>query len=231
MMPRGALICFMGIDGSGKTTQARLLVDRLAARGVKTMYTWSRGEVLTIRRLFLSVGRRALGTSTRQITHDQTSYREYQSRKSRLMSNPLVRTLWSVMTYAEHIVQINTDIRRRVRDGYWVVCDRYQWDTLIDLAVLNRKSPSWLVNGFNTFMWKLIPRPAMTFLIDIPADEAMRRKDDIPSLDYVQKRRDHYQYLAGRASLKVIDGCRDVAAIHGEIVNILETFMEGQAGL
>jgi thymidylate kinase len=227
MKPRGTLICFIGIDGSGKTTQAKLLLDWLASGGIRSTYTWSRGEVLAIRRIFLFMGRRALGTSTREITNDQGSYRTYQSRKSKLMGNPLVRTLWSVMTYAEHLAQINLDIRRQLGAGYWVVCDRYQWDTLIDLAVLNHKSSGWLVNGFNRFMWKLIPSPAITFFIDIPAEEAMRRKDDIPSLDYVQVRRDHYQFLAARDSLRTINGCQEPAAIHREIVSIVEGCMEG----
>ncbi len=228
MKPRGVLVCFTGIDGSGKTTQAKLLVDWLASKDVRVMYTWSRGEVLAIRRIFLFMGRSALGTSTRAITNDQTSYRKYQSRKSRLMRNPLVRTLWSVMTYAEHLVQINLDIRRQIRAGYWVVCDRYQWDTLIDLAVLNNKRPEWLMNSFNRIMWRLIPRPALTFFIDIPAEEAMRRKDDIPSLDYVQVRREHYQYIAARDAMRTVDGCQDPAAIHREITSAVEDYRERQ---
>lgn len=226
MKQSGRLICFTGIDGSGKTTQAKLLVDWLASQGIKTTYTWSRGEVLAIRRIFLSMGRRALGTSTREIASDQASYRKYQSRKSRLMGNALVRTLWSVMTYVEHLVQINLDIRRQLQDGFWVVCDRYQWDTLIDLAVLNNKDSEWLVNGFNRFTWRLIPRPAITFLIDIPPEEAMRRKDDIPSLEYVQKRRAHYLHVAETGSFTVVDGCMDAATIHREICRTMDHYRE-----
>lgn len=228
MTQQGMLICFIGIDGSGKTTQAKLLADELAGRGVKSMYTWSRGEVLAIRRIFLSMGRRALGTSTREIASDQTSYHAYQSRKSRLMQNSLVRILWSVMTYLEHLVQINKDIRKKVQDGYCVVCDRYQWDTLIDLAVLNHKDSAWLVNRFNRFMWRLIPKPAITFFVDIPPEEAMKRKDDIPSLDYVQKRAEHYRYLSKFDSFTVVDGCREVVTLQREISNAVRDRLEGQ---
>jgi dTMP kinase len=228
MTQKGLLICFVGIDGSGKTTQAKLLVDWLASQGVKSMYTWSRGEVLAIRRVFLSLGRRALGTSTREIASDRTSYHAYQSRKSRLMRNSLVRVLWSAMTYLEHLVQINKDIRTKVREEYCVVCDRYQWDTLIDLAVLNNKDSAWLANGFNRFMWMLIPKPAITFFVDIPPEEAMKRKDDIPSLDYVQKRAEHYRYLSKFDLFIVVDGCRDVVTLQGEIIDAVKHHLEGQ---
>lgn len=227
MTQRALLICFTGIDGSGKTTQAELLVDWLASRGVKSMYVWSRGEVRTIRNILLFMGRRALGTSAREIASDKKSYREYQSRKSNLMGNSLVRILWSAMTYVEHLMQINLDIRRNIQDGCVVVCDRYLWDSIVDLAVLNNKDPEWLSSGLNRLMWKFIPRPTITFSIDIPPEEAIKRKNDIPSYEYVRKRVELYRYLAKCYSLKVINGHRDVAAIQNQIIDTVKNYIEG----
>jgi thymidylate kinase len=225
-MRRPALLfCFTGIDGSGKTTQAKLLVDWLASKGVKSIYAWSRGEVRAIRGLLLFLGRRALGTSERDISRDGKSYREYQSRKSKLMERSPVRTLWSAMTYAEHLIQINRDIRRKLRAGYVVVCDRYLWDSTIDMAVLNNKAPEWLSNRLNRFMWKLVPRPAITFFVDIPAEEALKRKGDIPSHEYVRKRAECYRYLAKCHALTAIDGCRDVATIQNEIIDTVTPYI------
>jgi thymidylate kinase len=225
MTQRALLVCFTGIDGSGKTTQAKLLVDWLESQGVKSTYVWSRGEVRAIRSLLLFMGRRALGTSAREISSDGKSYREYQSRKSRLMENSMVRTLWSAMTYVEHLFQINLDIRRKMQDEFVVVCDRYQWDSSVDMAVLNKKDPEWLSSRLNRFMWKLVPRPAITFFIDIPPEEAIRRKNDIPSCDYVEKRAECYRYLAKCHAMTVIDGCGEVAAIQNEIKNTVKHYI------
>jgi tRNA uridine 5-carbamoylmethylation protein Kti12 len=96
MTQRALLICFTGIDGSGKTTQAKLLDRLVGSKGVKSIYVWSRGEVLTIRRYFFPWEGRALGTSAREIAMIKILMSEYQSRKSRLMGNLLVRMLWSV---------------------------------------------------------------------------------------------------------------------------------------
>ena len=228
MMQNSLLICFIGIDGSGKTTQAKLLLDWLESRGIKSMYVWSRGEVLTIRRIFLFMGRRALGTSGREIASDKKAYGEYQSRKSKLMENSLVRIVWSAMTYAEHLIQINLDIRRKMRDGWVVVCDRYLWDSSVDIATLNSKNPEWLSGWFNRFMWKFIPKPTITFFIDVPPEEAMKRKNDIPSVDYVRKRAEHYRYLAKYNSLTVINGCEDSAAIQNKIIYMVNKYIEGK---
>jgi thymidylate kinase len=226
MIQDGLLICFTGIDGSGKTTQAHLLLDWLESRGVKSMYVWSRGEVLTIRRIFLFMGRRALGTSGHEIARDKKTYSEYQTRKSKLMEKSIVRIFWSAMTYVEHLIQINLDIRRKMRDGCVVVCDRYLWDSSVDMATLNNKNSQWLSGRLNSFMWKFIPKPTITFFIDIPPEEAMKRKNDIPTIDYVKRRAEHYRYLAKCNSLTVINGCEDAAAIQNEIINTVKNYIE-----
>lgn len=220
------LICFTGIDGSGKTTQAKLLVDWLASIGVKSMYVWSRGAVRTIRSILLFIGRSALGTSAAEITNNKRSYNEYQSRKSKLLENPFVRTMWSVMTYFEHLVQINLDIRRNMRDRNVVVCDRYIWDSTIDLAVLNHKAPEWLMGGLNRFMRKLIPWPNLTVFLDIPPEEAMKRKNDIPSYEYIRQRVDLYRYFAECNALSAINGCEDVNEIQNRIKHMVMANME-----
>jgi thymidylate kinase len=226
MTQRALLICFTGIDGSGKTTQAKLLVDWLVSKGVKSRYMWSRGEVLTIRKIFLFLGRKALGTSAREIANDQNSYSEYQNRKTRLMGNLLVRWLWSTMVRIEHIAQINRDIRPKIQDSYVIVCDRYLWDSSVDLAALNNKDPKWLLSGLNRLLWKFIPQPTITFFIDIPPGEALQRKNDIPSYEYVRKRTELYRYLAKRNSLTVINGCEDAAIIQDKIKNTIINYLE-----
>ncbi len=218
-------ICFTGIDGSGKTTQALLLEKWLAARGLQSRYVWSRAEVLGMRSIFLFLGRRALGTSAREIFSDPATHRKYQSRKSDLMKNPLVRTLWSAMQRIEHLVQINRDIRRNMQNGNVIVCDRYLWDSTIDLAVLHEKPPEWLYSRLNTFMWRFVPRPTITFFMDLPPAEAMKRKNDIPSLDDVSQRSQLYRYLAGREPFTVIDGCEEAAAIHNKIADKVESYL------
>ncbi len=222
MKHRGFLTCFVGVDGSGKTTQAKLLVNWLESQGIESAYVWSRGEVRAVRSILLFMGRSALGTSTRTIAKDKKSYSEYQSRKARLLENPVVRMLWSAMTHVEHVTQINLEIRQRIRDGKVLVCDRYLWDSSIDLAVLNNRTPEWLSGGLNTLMWKLVPKPTLTFYIDVPPEEALKRKNDIPSLDYVTKRAAFYRHLASCNSWTVIDGREEVAAIHAKIKGLVK---------
>ncbi len=225
-MSRGRLICLTGIDGSGKTTQAKRLVEWLQANGVKSVYVWSRGEE-KIGKIFIFLGRKAIGTSKKEIDNNAIAYQEYQSRKSRLFRNPLVRFAWSSMVRAEHLWQISQSVRQYLNQGYLVVCDRYIWDSTIDLALSLNEGPQWLGGRMNQITWALAPKPAAAFLIDIPAEEAMRRKDDIPSLDYVQRRVDYYRFLSKNQRMVVIDGCDGLENIHTAIIRAVEKQVRG----
>jgi dTMP kinase len=57
-MPRPRLISVVGIDGSGKTTQARALAARLVARGVPAVYFENPGGRPVIDRIARRLGRR-----------------------------------------------------------------------------------------------------------------------------------------------------------------------------
>ncbi len=209
----GLLICLVGIDGSGKTTQAEMLLEWLRSEGFDAEYVWSRGEMLGARRLLLSLGRRALGTSTADIARSRATRRTYQTKKARLKRQPVIRALWSGLTRIEHLLQIRRDISRSLAGGHVVVCDRYLWDSLVDLAIMHSKGPEWLWCRRNRLARALVPVPDRTVLIDLSAEEAARRKDDIESVEELERHAELYRLLADREGFAVVDGRADIASI------------------
>ncbi len=90
MRRRGLLIAFSGIDGSGKTTQVKLLRDHLRQRGVETSKMWSRWRPLLSLPL-MDVLRRSGQVSVHKV--DFLSIVEFHSSK-----NEGVASLWCFAT-------------------------------------------------------------------------------------------------------------------------------------
>ena len=104
MDARGRFITLEGGEGGGKSTQARLLADALAARGLPVLLTREPGgspgsEVL--RELLLS---------------------------GRIAWSPPAETLLHFAHRAEHVEKT---IRPALAAGMWVVCDRFYDSTMV----------------------------------------------------------------------------------------------------
>ena len=59
----------------------------------------------------------------------------------------------------------------------------------------------------------------MVILLDLGAAEAMRRKDDIPSLGYLEERQDLYRAVAREVGASTVDASKPVEAVRAAIAS------------
>ena len=112
----GRLIVFEGLDGSGKSTQARLLVKWLQARGYRVFFTeWNSSELIsgTIRR-----GKK---------------------------KNLLTPTTFSLLHATDFADRLEQHILPPLRAGYVVVCDRYTYTAFVRDSARGC-DPAWVRN-------------------------------------------------------------------------------------
>ncbi len=102
---KGLFIAFEGTEGSGKSTQARLLADRLAARGLDVDLTREPGGT-------------ELGERVRDILLHQRNLQAH---------DPRVQALLMSAARAQHLVE---RVRPRLERGGIVICDRFAASTL-----------------------------------------------------------------------------------------------------
>lgn len=120
-MTRGLFIVFEGLDGSGKTTQAKLLADRLSERG---------------RRVHLTAE-----PTTGPIGAELRHYLAH-----RLSFDPRVLPYLFAADRADHLYNAESGILAALASGVTVICDRY---VLSSLAYQSTEAARELVETLN----------------------------------------------------------------------------------
>ena len=190
----GAFVCFEGGEGSGKSTQARLLSERLTAQGYATLLTFEPGDTPVgkeLRRIVLS-------PETGRLSH-RTEALLYAADK------------------AEHVEKV---VRPALAAGTVVITDRYVDTSLayqgtgrgIDAAELEHVL-RWATGDL---------RPHLTVLLDVEPTAGLGRFEErdrieAESLDFHRRARegflalaaanpDHYLVLDARADREELAG-------------------------
>lgn len=169
-MKHSQFIYITGCDGTGKTTQARLLLKQLKAKGVKVRHLWLRYPFfLSIPLLFYA---RLRGYSWREVQGGvRQSYWDFQSSWVMcrvfpwvLLVDAALAALWKVFM--------------PMWRGEIIVCERFVLDMLVDLNIacgnndLHRNLPGSLFLG-------LIPKSARVIILDLTAETARERRTDL----------------------------------------------------
>jgi dTMP kinase len=218
-MKKGTLIVLTGIDGSGKTTQAGLLVDSLRNKGVDASYIWCRWEPRLLKPI-IEIWKRKREQDSQAIK--DSSYRNMQKEKKEMLRKPILRYLWLFLFTIDYGLQVFYRIRLRLfKDGV-IISDRIFYDSFIDQATNLGDSGDKLIGRLDSFYMKLFfPLPDMVIYIDCPEDVAYKRKNDAPDIEYLRERRMLYKELANRYGWVVVDGTLPVDIISGEIKRLV----------
>ena len=143
----GLFITFEGIEGCGKTTQARIFADWLKSRGVKTVLTREAGAT-------------RLGRVFRKILLDP--------RRSAL--SPLAETFLYIADRAVHIKEV---IAPNLKKGNVVISDRFH-DATVAYQGYGRGAPIKLIENIHgEIVGSLVPD--ITFFLDISPRVGLRR--------------------------------------------------------
>jgi thymidylate kinase len=195
------LIALCGIDGTGKSTQAALLQDRLRTSGHSTEVLWCRWDPLLARPAVWLLDRlsRRGGTGPAVSVSSGGSGDSRRALKRRLLSSRLVHRLWTATMVLDYGLQVAPKLLRARRESEVVIVDRYRYDVLIDLS-----AGGDLVTTPKVLRW-LLPDPDLIVVLDVDEQVALARKPDSPDLTYLEQRRRLYRQLAHDSTAILID--------------------------
>lgn len=216
-MPRGLIVSFSGIDSSGKTTQIELLRERARGRGRGVIYLWGRVGYTGLFGALKWAARRLLGS--RIPAQGDLKGRE------RALRQGWLRRLWLTLALLDLLRLYALRVRLERLRGRFVICDRYVWDSLIDvrLGFADDRVERW-------WLWRLVercaPRPDRALLFTVPVEESVRRSNlkREPFRETPQRlaeRAEEYAKLSLTAGWHVVDGMPSPGKVFERVLYLL----------
>lgn len=207
----GKFITFEGIDGSGKSTQLRLIANDLRFRGLSVLTTQEPGGT-------------PLGRKLREIflETDETV-------------NPLAELLLFAADRAQHV---NFLIKPALAEGKVVISDRYA-DATYAYQGAGRGFPQTTINQVIQLATDGL-MPDLTLFFDLPVEIALQRTNirndageqknrmDKEKAEFYERVRDSYLELAAKESdrFRVIDANHAIDEVHAETLKVINEFLK-----
>jgi dTMP kinase len=196
-------ITFEGGEGSGKSTQARLLAERLQAGGHEVVLTREPGGAPLAERI-------------RQLVLEAKP------------AAPVAEFLLFAAARAEHIA---VTIAPALARGAYVVCDRYIDSTRVYQGTLGKVDPQLIAAIERATVAPVLP--SLTFILDVPAEAGLARaaargalnRYDQNEIAWHRQLRAAFQAVAAAepGRCRLIDGQRDAALVSVEIWQLVES--------
>ena len=205
------IIILTGIDGSGKTRHAQMLVSDYLRTGEDCSYIWMRTAYFFS--LPFMVICRLLGfASMKKLPNGKTSIEHLY-----YYSKP-ISLLWPWVQLVDLLLFLTVKVHTRFMRRNIVVADRFIHDILVDLMV-DVDNPNLHQSLVGKLILSLIPAGAITILFDADEQTALQRKSDIPSKQYLTTRRQKYKMLANYLAFSEISSIPSFDIVHEELLD------------
>jgi dTMP kinase len=198
-MKKNFFIALEGLDGSGKSTQVKLLAEKLKGQGLK-IYTTAEPTTSRIGQIIKDIFKHKMEADHRTIAALYAADR------------------------LDHLTNKTDGILKKIEEGYTVITDRYYFSSYAYHGT--HMDINWVINA-NSLSADLL-RPDLNIYIDISPEESMKRLnksraaielyESIENLKMVKEKYfEAFELLGGKEKISIIDGKRSEKEISNDI--------------
>ncbi len=204
---RGVLICFTGIDGSGKSSHAKSLFRYLTARGYSCSYRW--GGIKMFLSYFFFALTRLLGYWKEEQLNGEYSVNPIGNAPKRIRERALI-PLFRFCIFADFQIKTLLKVRLPLLFGKTVILDRYVYDLVVGL-----KTSGLSTDAKVKLFLQTVPSSNLVFFLDAPVSVISARRSS-PTAD-IQRSKRNYLLLARSSGFCILDSSNDFSKNQLEI--------------
>ena len=212
MNQRAMLITLSGLDGAGKSSQARILEQAFHGSHIRTRILWSRSGSSP----FMSAATK-LGKLCLRIPEDPHSTNQKRiALRMRSFRSSRVRFVWIWLASLDLLGTYGLHVRFWLSRGWVVICDRYVYDAIAEWSAYFENA-SWMDSRLARWLMDLTPHPGKGYVLDLSVEDSSARSGDESPASFLACKRRAYLELARRRGLRLMDAGRDRVTLGDEL--------------
>lgn len=217
-MKRAPIICFIGLDGSGKSTAVSHACDVLKSRGIKVR-TVRAAYVIKVMHLPIKLGKRLF--MKKDSDPYKADYRKYLEKMRKNADRGIAYKIFSAMTTLEFKAQIFWNVTLKSALGTTLLVDRYIYDNAVTYAANLGLGEEYMRRVIEK-KWRHAPKPDLIIYIKTPISVCLSRKDDVPDPLYLEIREPLYDKIASLYAARTVSGDDGLDRMTDEVIGAID---------
>lgn len=211
-----SFVALLGIDGCGKSTILDLMQEDLNFKDYH--FVWVRWKPYFLKPLYKLVNKGKMTSNNQDELNSE--YIRKSSIKSKLFKSNVVKKTWLKMAYFDYKYTFKKKTKKLKKSGN-IVFDRYYYDLFIDQGINFKLNNEQIYNLIKKYEKKFLHLDKVLY-IRVTPETSFARKNDIPNMEYLNKRFEIYEYLAEKMNWQVINAEQELHDEYDYILNVLK---------
>lgn len=212
------LICFAGIDGSGKTSHIERLIIRLNKFGVHCQRVQC-GAAIRFTTFPFFILCRLLGYTQQ---YAENCKHLHTSRFPTVLRNRALSKLWPYLVFIDMFILTFIRIKLKLIRGITVFLDRGLHDVLVETMVA--------IGDYGLYKTRIaglllrLVEPDLVIMLDVDEAKVLTRKTDIPNLEFVTTRRKRYKHIVSHLQMTVVNANKPFNEVHKDVKQLCQPY-------